>query len=124
MPMKRADYPKDWGNFSNKIRFERADGRCECDGECGLHGPSMFHPGPRRCTERHGEAARWAKGKIVLTVAHLNGPGGPCSCVPHCAIESHVKAMCQRCHLKYDVERHVRHRTEKRDKKRIEKRIV
>ena len=38
-------------------------------GECGLHQPTG---GPRRCEERNGEPAKWAKGKVVLTVAHMN----------------------------------------------------
>ncbi len=124
MTMDRASYPKDWDAFSKRIRFEVAQGRCQCVGECGLHGRSLLHPEPRRCVEVDGEAAKWAKGKIMLTVAHLNAPGGPCQCHPLCSIETHVKAMCQRCHLRYDVDLHVRHRTEKRDAVRIKNRIV
>ena len=122
--MNLADYPKDWKNFSVRIRVDRAAGQCECAGECGLHGASLFKPGPRRCVERHGHPAQWAKGKIVLTVAHLNAPGGPCQCEPRCGIDAHVKAMCQRCHLRYDIDRHVMHRTEKRDAERLRKRTV
>lgn len=126
--MDKAKYPKDWSDFSSRIRFERAGGQCECLGECGLHqaAATLFAPvrEPRRCTERDGQEARWAKGLIMLTVAHLNAPGGPCQCDPLCAIDSHVKAMCQRCHLKYDVDRHVKHRIEKRDAKRIKNRVV
>jgi hypothetical protein len=75
-------------------------------GECGLHGRSLFHAHPRRCMEQEGKPAKWAKGKIVLTVAHLNAAGGPCSCAPLCSNADHVKAMCQRCHLRYDADRH------------------
>jgi hypothetical protein len=98
-------YPSTWKEFSRWIRYERAQGRCECEGECGLH---RTHPGPRRCTERDGEPAQWAKGIVVLTVAHLNATGGPCQCDPLCATDAHVKAMCQRCHLRYDVKLHMR----------------
>lgn len=98
-------YPPHWKTLSHKIRFERAKGRCECTGECGLH---RTHPGPRRCEERDREAAKWAKGTVVLTVAHLNGPDGPCQCDPLCADEAHLKAMCNRCHLRYDVKLHQR----------------
>lgn len=99
-------YPPHWKGISRRIRFERARGRCECTGECGLH---RTHPGPRRCIERDGQPAKWAKGTVVLTVAHLNGPGGPCRCDPLCGQDSHLKAMCQRCHLRYDVKLHVKH---------------
>jgi hypothetical protein len=102
-PDQAARYPKDWKAISQRIRFERAKGRCECTGECGLH---KDNPGPRRCTERHGEPAKWAKGKVILTVAHLDAPGGPCTCPDPCGNEHHLKAMCQRCHLRYDLPRH------------------
>lgn len=96
-PSERARYPKDWREISRKIR-ERSGGQCECEGECGLHRTT---PGPRRCTERHGEPAKWAKGKVVLTVAHLNH-------VPEDCRPENLKAMCQRCHLRYDADHHKR----------------
>ena len=34
-PDNRARYPKEWPAISKRIRFERAGGRCECEGECG-----------------------------------------------------------------------------------------
>ena len=98
-------YPPHWKSLSRKVRYERAKGRCECTGECGLH---RTHPGPRRCEELDQQPAKWAKGIVVLTVAHLNGPGGVCRCDPLCADETHVKAMCNRCHLRYDVKLHQR----------------
>lgn len=96
-PENKARYPKDWKAISARIR-ERAGGRCECVGECGLHRTT---PGPRRCIERNGEEAKWAKGKVVLTVAHLNHQ--PEDCRPE-----NLKAMCQRCHLRYDIDHHRR----------------
>jgi hypothetical protein len=102
-----AVYPEGWKEFSRAIRHERAQGRCECCGECGLH---REHPGPRRCVERDRERARWARGQVVLTVAHL------CGCDPPCARADHVKAMCNRCHLRCDVGLHTRHRRERRER--------
>lgn len=124
MSFDRKNYPADWETFSLGIRQGRAGNRCECEGECGLHGPSLFKAGKRRCVEVNSQPAKWAKGTVMLTVAHLNAPGGPCQCEPKCAIPEHVKAMCQRCHLRYDIELHVRHRVEKRDANRIENRII
>lgn len=47
---------------------------------------------------------------IMLTVAHLDRIEDICKCESQtgmkCAIESHVLALCQRCHLLYDIERH------------------
>lgn len=94
-PENKARYPKDWKAISLRIR-ERSGQRCECEGECGLHRTT---PGPRRCTERNGEPAKWAKGKVILTVAHLDHQP------EHCA-DDNLKAMCQRCHLRYDAKHH------------------
>lgn len=91
-----ARYPKDWKAISARIKG-RSGGRCECQGECGLHPPN---PLPRRCEERHGAPARWAKGRIVLTVAHLGDPS------PENCADDNLKAMCQRCHLRYDTPQH------------------
>lgn len=114
------DYPKSWTSFSILIRFERARMCCECTGECGLHGPSLFKAGFRRCVEMDGEKAKWARGDVMLTVAHLNAKGGPCRCHPLCMNPDHVKAMCQRCHLRYDVDLHRDNATKTRDRKRAE----
>lgn len=100
MPIRASErlrYPSDWKVISARIRA-RSGGQCECEGECGLHRTT---PGPRRCIERHGEAAKWAKGRIVLTVAHLDHQPENCA-------DENLKAMCQRCHLRYDVPHHQR----------------
>ncbi len=99
MPITYAKYPSTWKAFSVAIREHRAQQQCECTGECGLH---CTHPGPRRCVERNHTKAQWARGRIVLTVAHL------CPCDPPCVEASHVKAMCQRCHLRVDRKLHTR----------------
>lgn len=67
--------------------------------------------GRRRCAEYNGEPGVWAKGRIVLTVAHL------CECDPPCAIGDHVIAACQRCHLRIDVPLHKRNASATRARK-------
>lgn len=132
MSRRKTHYAEGWKEFARFIREERAGGRCECMGECGLHPPVLYGPGPvasmkgadpdtripvpRRCIEQDGEPARYMKrGTIVmLTVAHLNADGGPCRCNPRCIDPTHVKAMCQRCHLRYDGPRHTRNARESR----------
>lgn len=94
-PSEKARYPKNWKDISLRIRA-RSGGRCECEGECGLHRTT---PGPRRCTERNGEKAKWAKGNVILTVAHLDHTPENCD-------DDNLKAMCQRCHLRYDSKHH------------------
>ena len=107
MGRPKPTYPQGWQAFSRMIRFERAQGQCECTGLglCGLH---CTHPGPRRCVERDGQPAIWAKGTIILTVAHV------CLCEPLCMEESHCLACCNRCHLRIDIPLHMKHAAETR----------
>jgi len=108
LAQNKEKYPPDWREISDRIRFDRAGGRCECEGECGLH----CHP-PRRCDEWHGKPASYAKGSIVLTVAHLNHEESDC-------VDDNLKAMCQRCHLRYDRYQHRQNaRTTRMSKKAI-----
>jgi hypothetical protein len=110
MPINYKNYPANWKAFSLYIRFDRAQGRCECTGECG-----ESHAG--RCTAMHGQLfyprlsgrrrVNLELAMIVLTVAHLWQHS--CKCTIKCAIDSHVKAMCQACHLAYDVEERAGH---------------
>jgi hypothetical protein len=87
-----ARYPPDWPEISQRIRFDRAGGRCECTGQCGLHRG-------RRCVEEHGKPAKFARGKIVLTTMHLNHTPEDCR-------DENLLAGCQRCHLRYDRQHH------------------
>lgn len=64
--------------------------------------------------ERDGEKAEWARGKVMLTVAHLCHDST-------CDNEEHLRAMCNRCHLRLDVEQHTRNSAETRDRKKRER---
>lgn len=101
--IRRELYPDNWEQISRTARIE-AQWRCQCEGECGLH-----HG--RRCVEVHNEPAQFARGKIMLTLAHLDYPGGPCTCEEQtgrkCGEREHLKVMCQRCHLRIDRARHI-----------------
>lgn len=88
---EKARYPKDWKEISLYIR-ERSQGQCECVDECGLHPWG-------RCIEKNGRKAFFANGKIVLSVAHLNHRPEDCG-------DNNLKAMCSRCHLRYDRGHH------------------
>jgi|SRR5579863_6526496 len=110
MPWDRKKYPDDWEKRRARILI-RARNRCECVGECGLHqapeikqaNGSVIKRQPRRCRERNGQKAIWAKGMIVLTIAHLD-EDGPLDCP-----DNRLKAMCQRCHLRMDAALHAKH---------------
>lgn len=92
--MDYSRYPDNWKEFSKFIRFERANNRCEVEG----------------CTAVNYEPHPLTDSKVMLTVAHLDGIGDVCQCEEEtgqkCANPDHVLAMCQRCHLRYDIERH------------------
>lgn len=94
---EKARYPPDWADISKRIRFDRAGGRCECEGECGRG----THQG--RCPNVHGGEAYGTGSKVVLTTAHLNHTPEHCQ-------DDNLKAMCQGCHLHYDREHHARTR--------------
>jgi hypothetical protein len=101
-PENKVRYPKDWKQISERIRFKRADNRCECTGECGdehhLESGNIIYgkkPYPR-CTARNYEEHPITGSKVILTVAHLNHEIENCD-------DDNLKAMCQRCHNKMDA---------------------
>jgi hypothetical protein len=100
---KKPTYAEGWKEFSKRIRFERAEGRCECTGECGLH--------EERCERKEGSPTSNPNYTVMLTVAHLDAKDGICKCKEQtgikCIIDDHCKAMCNRCHLVYDMPHHV-----------------
>lgn len=92
MPIDYSKYPDNWKEFSIFIRFERADNRCE------------------KCFAENYEPHPVTGSKVILTVAHLDAIGDICKCEEatgrKCAVRGHVAALCQGCHLIYDIERH------------------
>jgi hypothetical protein len=96
MPIRaenRARYPRDWHEISRRIRHQRAAGRCECRGECGID-----HDGDR-CGAENGLPHPVTGSTVVLTCAHLDH-------TPEHCIDDNLRAMCQRCHLRYDRDLH------------------
>lgn len=93
MPMDRTRYPPNWAEIS-LARREQAGWQCEW------------------CGAKHKEPHPITGSKVVLTVAHLGTPlpdGTPVSkydtmdCRPE-----NLAALCQRCHLRYDLHDHIR----------------
>ena len=100
MPINYKLYPKDWHEISRRLRFERAGNCCEW---CGAEN---YKPHP-------------VTGSIViLTVAHLGiakADGTPGSKDDlHDVREENLAALCQRCHLNFDRDDHLRRRIENR----------
>lgn len=106
MKRKRV-YPPNWKEIVAKVRARSGD-RCECSGQCGLH---KTNPGPRRCIERHRQKAQWARGIVILTTAHLCHDS-------ECADISHLIHACNRCHLRIDLEQHMKNAAETRRMKK------
>lgn len=114
--MNRRHYPRDWPAVRARV-LERAQGRCECRGECGVdHATERDMDGTvpgealgGRCAAKNGHAHPITASRVVLTTAHLwRGP-----CAEHAAAGikrgeiEHLAAMCQACHLRYDLPHHV-----------------
>ncbi|WP_433364209.1 hypothetical protein [Streptosporangium sp. CA-115845] len=91
-PENKIRYPADWRAISDRIRFDRAGGRCECVGECGED-----HGG--RCVQRHGLEHTETGSRVVLTTAHRDHQPEHCD-------ETNLFAACQKCHLRYDADHH------------------
>lgn len=130
MPCNYKNYPKNWKEFSKRIRFERAKNRCE---KCGIRNYSVGHREENKFCYYGGNAhldnvshgyegykesrelfdylkdqyeGGWFEHKptmVVLTVAHLDYEGGICKCETKCAVDSHVLALCQKCHNGLDA---------------------
>lgn len=98
-PENLGRYPPNWPQISAAIRFGRADGRCECTGQCGHRYRHRDRSPSGRCTALHGQPSPITGTKVVLTVAHLDHT--PENCDP-----DNLLAMCNGCHLRYDVEHH------------------
>lgn len=89
-------YPKNWKEIGIEVRkrSKNSDGKeqCECSGECLKH--------HERCEEINGTWAKYRRRrgsvKVRFTIAHL------CH-TPNCDDRSHLRAMCEPCHLIYDL---------------------
>ncbi len=94
MPWNRADYPSNWTTEIRPAIVARAQNRCE---------GSPAYPGCRvKNLSWHPDTGS----KVILTTAHL------CRCEPKCGELSHLRLLCQRCHLTLDVELHAQHAAE------------
>lgn len=105
MPFDSSKYPKNWEDIRKEILLRcltplgstNSVEQCECQYECGLH-PD------HRCAEINWRDAIYAKGKIVLTIAHLNQNTKDNR-------RKNLKALCQRCHNRLDMPYRIKHRS-------------
>lgn len=96
MPIDYSEYPDNWSEISEYIRFERAGNRCET---CGAENRK---PHPDTGSE------------VVLTVAHIRHEKSDVRYNPDeynpDDEENNLVAECQRCHLTRDAKLHARNR--------------
>lgn len=99
MPVDRRRYPPNWEEISYRIRFVRAGGRCE---------GSPAYPD---CRAEHGKPHPVTGSIVILTTAHLGvdkPDGSPNDKHDKMDVrDENLKAMCQRCHLYFDIEEHM-----------------
>lgn len=94
-PENRKRYPKTWKLISSYRRRVVARNRCE---RCDIENGTLNERGSR----------------VVLTVAHLND-------TPEDNRPENLAALCQRCHLLYDMKIHVSNRRQTlRDRKGLQ----
>jgi hypothetical protein len=122
MPFLRERYPSNWEEISQRIRFERAQGKCE---ECGApHGEWIvrrrINPSEWRlaCSLAADEDKRlWLPPvKVVLTTHHVgvakpDGTPGDRHDKMDCRDEN-LAALCQRCHWIADWDIHYANKVE------------
>ena len=101
MPIDYSEYPEDWKEISEYIRFTRAGNKCET---CGAEN---YKPHPVTGS------------KVVLTVAHIRHEKSDVrynkeKYDPEDK-ENNLVAECQRCHLYRDKDLHARNRKYGRD---------
>lgn len=91
-PENKGRYPQNWKEIVAKVR-ERSDDCCEW------------------CGARNGEPHPVTGSKVVLTTAHLDHTPENCDL-------SNLAHLCQRDHLRYDREIHVRNMRRTRSRRR------
>lgn len=79
---ERERYPKEWHDISKRIRARGGDA---CEGV----------PGEPPCRAMQGAPHPITGSIVVLTVAHLDHQPENCE-------DGNLRALCQRCHNRYD----------------------
>ena len=111
MPIDYNEYPPNWLEIRARILL-REDNKCKF---CGAPNHTMIYR-PKKglnkwelMPEGHEADAMALDGfkftKVVLTIAHLDHDK-----LNHEVSDERLAALCQRCHLGYDLHRHINNR--------------
>lgn len=95
-PENKKRYPKNWLEIREKI-LKRADNKCE-----------FIH-----CRAENYQPHPITGSKVVLTIAHLDHTPENCS-------DDNLKALCQRCHNRYDMPHRIANRKKSKQDQKIE----
>jgi 5-methylcytosine-specific restriction endonuclease McrA len=88
MPCNYKEYPNNWRWLSAQLR-KAADNLCEL------------------CHAANGQP-HWLTGsRVILTVHHIDGN-------KQNNVKQNLIVLCQRCHLRLDLQKHMEHRAESR----------
>ena len=101
MPIRASErrrYPANWREISQRIK-ERSGNACE-----GI-------PGLQPCAAVHGKRHPVTNALVILTVAHLDHQPENCT-------DTNLRALCQRCHLRYDAAHHAKNAAQTRRAKK------
>lgn len=96
MPIKKENkslYPKNWKEIREAI-LQRANNKCEF---CGIEN----HKWARSVIQNNHRGTYY---RVVLTIAHLDH--NPQNCNPN-----NLRALCQKCHNRYDAEHRRKNRS-------------
>lgn len=99
-PENKKRYPKNWKQIREQI-LQRANNKCEF---CGVENHSLIYRGVDH------DGLEKPPARVVLTIAHLDHT--PENCDP-----SNLRALCQKCHNRYDA----KHRAETRAQTKAQK---
>lgn len=112
MPINYKEYPKNWKTEIRPAVLKRANNCCE---ECFVPNHELIYRSIKGksdwllAPEGHMVDSMALDGvkftKIILTIAHLDHDK-----LNHDVKLDRLKALCQRCHLKYDMSHHVDNR--------------
>jgi|HubBroStandDraft_5_1064220.scaffolds.fasta_scaffold96376_3 hypothetical protein len=109
MPCNYKDYPPNWKEIRKRI-LERANNKCE---NCGVpNNAYIYRYGKNKwdfMPEGHKADVMALDGfkftKIILTIAHLDHDKRNNE-----ISDDRLRAWCQKCHLSYDLPRHIENR--------------
>ena len=116
MPIDYNEYPPNWKTEIRPRILARANNCCE---ECGVENHRIIKRYPNGkweyITTFTSRLKFYGYTKVILTIAHLNHDK-----LNWDVKDEHLKALCQRCHLKLDIKHHTTNRKYGRNHSRKE----